>query len=328
MAAPTRRRRRIDAHRSLEGCLVARSRSALHRPAWLKNLVRIAMSRGYGQATKYGRDLYRRAEARRGLRWRLRAVARREYGATQDCGWLGPQSKRIGIEANGGYEHAVVTNCAAAVSRGGAAADAGGLAKFQLQRAKKDKIDAALITACTARSRRSTPRPIRGCTARRTLTLIEQIDEDKSRTRSSATCREPQSRIWAAEIAAAKRSAQLTRCWPHPHHRDLAQRLELIQRHAGEDAVAILLCSPRSALTREQAAALASSPHDRSGEQPRAHIEGGAASAQALHRSTAGRLPLEPQLCALQADHRRHRTQGASSPGQKTAHRQTVCRGA
>ncbi len=60
--------------------------------------------------------------------------------------------KRIGIEASGGYEQAVV----AELRRKGIVvvvfqpAQVRAYAKFHLQRAKNDKIDAALIAACTA----------------------------------------------------------------------------------------------------------------------------------------------------------------------------------
>ena len=59
---------------------------------------------------------------------------------------------RIGIEASGGYEQAVV----AELRRKGVVvvvfqpAQVRAYAKFHLQRAKNDKIDAALIAACTA----------------------------------------------------------------------------------------------------------------------------------------------------------------------------------
>jgi len=60
--------------------------------------------------------------------------------------------KRIGIEASGGYERAVV----AALRRNRFVvvvfqpAQVRAYAAFHLQRAKNDKIDAALIASCTA----------------------------------------------------------------------------------------------------------------------------------------------------------------------------------
>ena len=75
------------------------------------------------------------------------------------------QVKRIGIEASGGYEIPVVTELrrkrfVVVVFQ---PAQVRAYAKFHLQLAKNDKIDAALIAACTAQSRRSTPPLIRGC---------------------------------------------------------------------------------------------------------------------------------------------------------------------
>src|ERR1700704_1936282 len=60
--------------------------------------------------------------------------------------------KRIGIEASGGYEQAVVAELrrerfVVVVFQ---PAQVRAYAKFHLQRAKKEKIDAALIAACTA----------------------------------------------------------------------------------------------------------------------------------------------------------------------------------
>ena len=67
--------------------------------------------------------------------------------------------KRIGIEASGGYEQPVVTELrrkrfVVVVFQ---PAQVRAYAKFHLQRAKNDKIDAALIAACTAAVRISTP---------------------------------------------------------------------------------------------------------------------------------------------------------------------------
>src|SRR5690242_2807907 len=61
------------------------------------------------------------------------------------------RTKRVGIEASGGYEYAVV----ATLRRHGFVvvmfqpAQVRAYAKFHLQRAKNDKIDAALIASCT-----------------------------------------------------------------------------------------------------------------------------------------------------------------------------------
>jgi transposase len=64
--------------------------------------------------------------------------------------------KRIGIEASGGYEQAVVAELrrkrfVVVVFQ---PAQVRAYARFQLQRAKNDRIDAALIAACTAAVRK------------------------------------------------------------------------------------------------------------------------------------------------------------------------------
>jgi transposase len=73
--------------------------------------------------------------------------------------------KRIGIEASGGYEQPVV----AALRRKRFVvivfqpAQVRAYAKFHLQRAKNDRIDAALIAACTAAVKKIHPAPDPGC---------------------------------------------------------------------------------------------------------------------------------------------------------------------
>ena len=102
--------------------------------------------------------------------------------------------KRIGIEASGGYEQAVV----AELRRKGIVvvvfqpAQVRAYAKFHLQRAKNDKIDAALIAACTAAVKKiHTPPDARLLPFAEHLTMINQIGEDitllKNRSRPAAT---------------------------------------------------------------------------------------------------------------------------------------------
>ena len=89
--------------------------------------------------------------------------------------------KRIGIEASGGYEQPVV----AALRRKRFVvivfqpAQVRAYAKFHLQRAKNDKIDAALIAVCAAEASiiREAPDPRLEPLAEH-LTLVEQIEED------------------------------------------------------------------------------------------------------------------------------------------------------
>src|SRR3981189_2690212 len=106
--------------------------------------------------------------------------------------------KRVGIEASGGYEQAVV----AALRRRRFVvvvfqpAQVRAYAKFRLQRAKNDKIDAALIAACTAavKTIHAPPDPRLSPFAEQ-LTMIDQIGEDIARLKNRLeTCRGPQYR--------------------------------------------------------------------------------------------------------------------------------------
>src|SRR5713226_4370073 len=175
--------------------------------------------------------------------------------------------KRVGIEASGGYEQAVV----AQLRRDGFVvivfqpAQVRAYAKFVLQRAKNDKIDAALIAACAAATKKiHAPPDPRLAPLAEHLTLIEQIDEDIAR----------RNKILRIELAALVTAIR--------QHRDLAERLDLIASVDGvglKTAVAILVRMPEiGRVTREEIAALAGlAPYDAdSGEQSGArHIAGG-----------------------------------------------------
>jgi transposase len=89
--------------------------------------------------------------------------------------------KRVGIEASGGYEQPVVAELrrkrfVVVVFQ---PAQVRAYAKFHLQRAKNDKIDAALIAACTAAVKKihAAPDP-RLLPFAEHLTMIDQIGED------------------------------------------------------------------------------------------------------------------------------------------------------
>jgi transposase len=198
--------------------------------------------------------------------------------------------KRIGIEASGGYEIPVVTGLrrkrfVVVVFQ---PAQVRAYAKFHLQPAKNDKIDAALIAACTAAVRKihAAPDPRLQPFAEH-LTLIEQIGEDiKLYKNRIETCRDPRiQKLWKEEISRlnkrerAELKALVAAIRQHP---DLAQRLDLIYSVSGAGmptAVAILVRMPEiGTLSREQVAALAGlAPYDDdSGERSGArHIEGG-----------------------------------------------------
>src|SRR6202162_3590394 len=113
--------------------------------------------------------------------------------------------KRVGIEASGGYEQPVVaelrrTRFVVVVFQ---PAQVRAYAKFHLQRAKNDKIDAALIAACTAAVRKiyAAPEPRLLPFAER-LTLIDQISEDIARLKNRIeSCRNAQiNRLWPGDI--------------------------------------------------------------------------------------------------------------------------------
>lgn len=198
--------------------------------------------------------------------------------------------KRIGIEASGGYEQPVV----AALRRKRLVvivfqpAQVRAYAKFHLQRAKNDKIDAALIAACTAAVKQIYPAPDpRLSPFAEQLTMIDQIGEDITKLKNRIeTCRNERIRaVWKEDIARlAKRErtelkALVAAIRQYP---DLAERLELIHSVGGAGlptSVAILVRMPEiGQLTREQAAALAGlAPYDDdSGDQVGArHIDGG-----------------------------------------------------
>ena len=198
--------------------------------------------------------------------------------------------KRVGIEASGGYEQAVV----ATLRRDGfrvivfQPAQVRAYAKFHLQRAKNDRIDAALIADCTAATKKihAPPDPRLSPLAEH-LTLIEQIGEDIARLKTrNESCRNQRIQgLWNEEIARLQGRLKVelkSLIAAVRQHRDLAERLDLIASIGGlglRTAVAVLVRMPEiGRLTREQAAALAGlAPYDDdSADQVGIrHIEGG-----------------------------------------------------
>jgi transposase len=198
--------------------------------------------------------------------------------------------KRVGIEASGGYEQPVVAELrrkrfVVVVFQ---PAQVRAYAKFHSQRAKSDKIDAALIAACTAAVRKIHAAPdARLLPFAEQLTMIDQIGEDIARLKNRIeSCRNAQiNQLWKEDIARLEKrekvelKALIASIRKHP---DLAKRLDLINSIDGiglPTAVAILVRMPEiGQMTREQAAALAGlAPYDDdSGEQVGTrHIEGG-----------------------------------------------------
>lgn len=198
--------------------------------------------------------------------------------------------KRVGIEASGGHEQAVVSQ----LRRDGFVvimfqpAQVRAYAMFHLQRAKNDKIDAALIAVCTAATNKIHPPPDpRLAPFAQHLTLVEQITEDIAQVKTRReSCRDHRiRRLWDDEIARLKRLLKVelnALIAAIRQHRDLAARLDLIASIDGiglRTAVAILVRMPEiGRITREQAAALAGlAPYDDdSGDRAAArHIDGG-----------------------------------------------------
>lgn len=198
--------------------------------------------------------------------------------------------KRVGIEASGGYERAVVAEirCHGLVVIVFQPKQVRAYAMFHLQRAKNDKIDAALIAACTAAAKKvHAPPDPRLASFAEHLTMIDQIGDDIARLKNRIeTSRDAAiRRDWEEEVKRfkkRKKAALNALISVIREHRDLAERLALITSVAGvglPTAVAILVRMPEiGRLTREQAAALAGlAPFDDdSGEHSGArHIDGG-----------------------------------------------------
>lgn len=232
-------------------------------------------------------------------------------------GWLRDHRvRRVGIEASGGYEQAVVS----ALRRDGLVvivfqpAQVRAYAKYRLQRAKNDKIDAGLIAACAAEAKKiHAPPDPRLAAFAGPLTLIEQLGEEIARFKAYREgSRDPEARrFWGEKIAEFKRlQAQKLKQLVAAirQHRDLAARLGLLASIDGigvRTAVAILVRMPEiGRITREQASALlgvAPYDDDSGGHIGVRHIEGGRKRLRKSLYAAAGvaRLRWNPQLIAL-----------------------------
>ncbi len=205
--------------------------------------------------------------------------------------WLQQRGvERLGIEASGGYEQPVV----AWLRRNGFVvivfepARVRAYARFHGVLAKNDRIDAALIAACTAASKTMHPAPDpRLAPFAQQLTLIEQITQDIAQLKTRReSCQDARIKaFWSAEIVRLTRLQQAERkalVAAIRQHHDLAARLDLIASVDGiglATALAILVRMPEiGSVTRAQAAALAGlAPFDHdSGTITRGrHIKGG-----------------------------------------------------
>src|SRR5580692_10482205 len=237
--------------------------------------------------------------------------------------------KRIGIEASGGYEQPVVAELrrkrfVVVVFQ---PAQVRAYAKFHSLRAKNDKIDAALIAACTTavRTIHAAPDP-RLLPFAEQLTMIDQLGEDIARLQNRIeSCRNAQIKArWKEDIARLekRKTAEFKALVASIRKQsDLARRLVLIHSIDGiglPTAVAILVRLPEvGQITREQAVALAGlAPYDDdSGEQVGVrHIEGGrkrlrralyTASLAASFRWNQQLIQLYQRLTAAGKEHKR-----------------------
>ncbi|MBB4372746.1 transposase [Bradyrhizobium sp. cir1] len=205
--------------------------------------------------------------------------------------WLkGHKVKRIGIEASGGYEQAVVAELRRRrfVVILFQPKQVRAYGTFHRLLAKNDRIDAALIAMCTAAVKTIHPAPDpRLQPLAEHLTMVEQLTEDIARLKNRLeSCRDKRIQgLWKEQIALLAKSkraefkALVAAIRKHP---DFAARLDLIHSVAGcgrPTAVAVLVRMPEIGnVTREQAAALSGlAPYDDdSGNRVGArHITGG-----------------------------------------------------
>jgi transposase len=175
---------------------------------------------------------------------------------------------RVGIEASGAYERDVTRHLRAAgfeviVLQ---PLQVKAVAKLRLQRAKNDKIDAALIATCAALIDAPRPAPDERLAAlAQDLTYIEQIEKHIACLKTQREHATERQRIMIdADIKAykARQRAELKRIGGLlREHPDLAERLALVSSIPGiaeRTAVALVVRMPElGRISREEAAALA-----------------------------------------------------------------------
>ena len=190
--------------------------------------------------------------------WRRLATLFKEHAIT-----------RAGIEATGGYEQGVVAH----LRQSGIVVvvlqpvQVKAYGRVHLRRAKNDKLDAALIAACTAAIDQPRPEPDQRLAAlAHQLTFVEQIEEDIARfkIRLEHVHDKRLRAVVARDIARLKtrRAAELARIAAKlKAHDDLARRLDLVQSVPGigeRTALSLIVRMPELGhVSREQAAALA-----------------------------------------------------------------------
>ena len=224
--------------------------------------------------------------------------------------------ERVGIEASGGYEQEVVAhlrreNFVVIVFQ---PAQVRAYAMFLLQRAKNDKIDAGLIAACTAATKKvhAPPDPRLEPFAEQ-MTLIDQLKDDISRFKNRLeSCHDARNReFWKGEITRSKRHQRteiraLARAVRQ--HQDLSERLDLILSVDGiglPTALAVLVRMPEiGRIKREQAASLVGlAPFDDASAEREGvrHIAGGRARLRERLYTAAfpAAMHWNPELMAL-----------------------------
>jgi transposase len=185
--------------------------------------------------------------------------------------------ERVGLEASGGYERAVVEQ----LRKAGfdviifQPRQVRAYAVYRLRRAKTDAIDAGLIAACAAAHGPGRDAPDPRLTAlAEPLRLLEQIEDDIARLKTRLeTYRTPEIRSFLAEEivrlkALRVKQIKLLRS-DLSAHSDLARRFSLIASISGigeRTALTLSIAMPElGALSREEAASLAGlAPFDHS----------------------------------------------------------------
>lgn len=190
-------------------------------------------------------------------------------GRAQLVGFLKRHNvRRVGMEASGGYEIEV----AAAVREAGLEVlvfqpmQVKAYAKFKLQRAKSDPIDAVLIAKCTLAcdKAREAPDPRLAPFAEH-LTMIEQIEEDiarakvrRERYRDQRLKQRLEDEIKSKTALKREEIGLLLKAMRA--HKDLARKLHLLQSIQGvglRTALALVVRMPElGSLSREEAASL------------------------------------------------------------------------
>jgi transposase len=234
--------------------------------------------------------------------------------------------RRVGLEASGGYERAIVED----LHKTGfdvilfQPRQVRAYAVYRLRRAKTDRIDAGLIAACAAEHGAVRPRPDPRLQAlTEPLRLLEQVEDDIARLKTRreayrspdirAALADEIKRLRASRTALIKRLRSALAAEP-----DLAHRFQLILSIAGvgeRTALTLSIAMPElGALSREQAASLAGlAPFDNSSgkHDGRRMIAGGRANVRTALYAAA--LPAAFKWnAALVAFYRRLKAAGKS----------------